>query len=249
MENNKFYNFINNNTDITELYVYGDIIGGSEKWDEADVTFKDFKDGLNGITDKSTLNMYINSCGGSVFTTQAICSLIQRAKDTKNITVNAYIDGLGASCASWLPMMADNIYIYPQSVMMIHKPMSIAMGNADEMQKQIDILDKLEDDVIVPFYMNKCKKDKTKDEIKEMMTNETWLSCEEIQNIFDVTLLEDKKKISCCVDSKFIDTYKHIPKDLLENNESIDEKLENIETIKNIEDELKKLDIYLELNK
>ena len=33
----KFYNFTNN-----ELYIYGDIIGGSEKYSDDDITFIDF---------------------------------------------------------------------------------------------------------------------------------------------------------------------------------------------------------------
>ena len=133
MKTNRFYNFISTNKKH-ELYVYGEIVGGSSKWDESDVVFDDFKNKLNEMEDNSTLDIYVNSPGGSVFTTQGIVAALRRAKD-RGITVNAYIDGLGASCASWLPFVADNLYVYPQSIMMIHKPMSIAFGNSDQIKK------------------------------------------------------------------------------------------------------------------
>lgn len=258
MEKNKFYNFVTNSND-TELYVYGDIIGGSEKWSDDDVTFKDFSDTLTNIAPNSSLNVYVNSGGGSVFTTQAIISLLQRAKDTKNIVVNCYIDGLGASCASWLPMIANNIYVYPQSIMMIHKPMSIAFGNANDMQKQIDILDKLENDVMIPCYMNKAN-ELTEEQLKQMLSNETWLNADEICKYFNATLLESDKEIVACSNSKYFDKYNNIPKDILDKISKPEEEIvedepennvdEELETKKlELENKIKELDLFVEIEK
>ena len=55
---NKFYNFISTNKKH-ELYVYGEIIGGSNKWDESDVIFDDFKNKLSEMEDNSTLDVYV----------------------------------------------------------------------------------------------------------------------------------------------------------------------------------------------
>lgn len=211
---NKFYNFISNNKKH-ELYVYGEIIGGSNKWDESDVIFDDFKDKLNEMDDNSTLDIYINSPGGSVFTTQGIVALLRRAKE-RGITINAYIDGMGASCASWLPFVADNLYVYPQSIMMIHKPMSTLWGaNADEMKKEIDFLDKIENDVIIPLYMERAKDGVTEEFIKKKMTAETWFTANEINELFNVTMLSDEKNIVCCADKNVLNRYSNVPKELL----------------------------------
>lgn len=234
---NKFYNFISNNKKH-ELYVYGEIIGGSNKWDESDVIFDDFKDKLNEMDDNSTLDIYINSPGGSVFTTQGIVALLRRAKE-RGITINAYIDGIGASCASWLPFVADNLYVYPQSIMMIHKPMSTLWGaNADEMKKEIDFLDKIENDVIIPLYMERAKDGVTEEFIKKKMTAETWFTANEINELFNVTMLSDEKNIVCCADKNVLNRYSNVPKELLnrlqeENNMEKDKNIATIESEEN----------------
>lgn len=212
-KNKQFYNITNIGNNV-DCYVYGEIIGGSEKFDESDVVFDDIKSCMDTIAEGSNFNMYINSPGGSVFTTEAMINIIKRTKQSKNITVNAYIDGLGASCASWLPMVADNVYAYKGSIMMLHKPMSCAFGNADDMKKQIDILDKLENDTMIPLYMNKCKK--TKEELKDMLTNETWLSADEMVECFDIELLDEEKQIVACVDKDLFKNYKNTPQELIE---------------------------------
>lgn len=213
MGKSKFYNFISNNS-TTELYLYGAIV--SDKWDETDVTFKDFKETIDSIENNSTLDIFINSPGGEVFVCQSIISLLKRAKTTKNITINATIDGLGASCASWLPMVADNIYIYKGSILMLHKPMSITWGNANDMQKEIEILDKIENSEMIPMYMDKVKEGITEEAIKDLLAKESWLDFNEIQQYFNVTLLEDSKEIVACVDKDIFKNYKNVPENLLE---------------------------------
>lgn len=208
---NKFYNFISNNNK-SELYLYGAIV--SEKWSEDDVDFKDFKTAIDKIADDSTLEVYINSPGGEVFVTQSIISLLKRAKATKNITLNCYIDGLGASCASWLPMLADNLYIYNGSILMLHKPLSMVWGNANEMRKEIELLDKIENSEMIPMYLSKAKETLTEDILRNMLSEETWLTSDEIENYFNVTRLEDDKKMVASVDKELFDQYKNVPESL-----------------------------------
>lgn len=237
-KNDKFYNFsFNDKNNETDFYLYGEIISGGNdwKWDETDVTFQDVRDTLNGMEDNSTLNIYINSPGGSVFTTQSMVSMLDRAKD-RGICINAYIDGMGASCASWLPMVADNLYIYQGSVLMIHKPMtSCWSANADDMREQIEFLDKIENEMIIPLYMSRAKEGITEDDIKDYMAKETWFTSNEILEVFDnVTLLESKKEVACCVDENVMKNYINIPeniKNLLEEQDSVSEndETENID--------------------
>lgn len=247
---NKFYNFIANNNK-SELYLYGAIV--SEKWSEDDVDFKDFKTAIDKITDNSTLEVYVNSPGGEVFVTQSIISLLKRAKATKNITLNCYIDGLGASCASWLPMLADNLYIYNGSILMLHKPLSMVWGNANEMRKEIELLDKIENSEMIPMYMSKAKGTLTEDILKDMLSEETWLTSDEIENYFNVTRLEDDKKMVASVDKELFDQYKNVPeslKDTLKDTkEEVDQKaIEVAEDLKEKELNNKQKLLELELN-
>ena len=210
----KFYN-IKSQNNTTGIYIYGEIIGGSDKWDESDVTFDDFRKALDVMNNGDTLEMYINSPGGSVFTTQGIVNMINRCKKTKNIKVVSYIDGLGASCASWLPMVADEIYVYNTSMLMVHKPMSSLFGaNANDMQSEIELLNKLENDIIIPIYMSKATDNLTEDKLKDMMSKETWLNAKEIQELFNVTLIEEDREIVACADVELFKKYKNMPKSL-----------------------------------
>ncbi|MDC4245521.1 head maturation protease, ClpP-related [Clostridium perfringens] len=257
MAKRKFYEFKNIANKDSELYVYGEICNGIDKWDETDVTFKDFKDTLENMVQGSTLNMYINSPGGSVFTTQSIIAMLRRAKEN-GIKINAYIDGLAASCASWLPMVADEVFVYPQSIMMIHKPLCGVWGNADEMRKEIEVLDKIENDVIVPLYIEKAKEGVTEDILKEQMAKETWLNSNEMSEMFNVTLLEDERKIVCWADKDIFNKYTNVPEELLKmaNKEEEGEKTpiepEKVEdeNIKKLEDKISNLEGEVEnLNK
>lgn len=208
-----FFKFSNSADGTAELYIYGDIVSG-EKWDRSEVNTDDFKEtlfGENGINPGQSLNMYINSGGGSCFAASAMCSMLERVKQQGSI-INAYIDGLAASAASWLPMKADNIYLYKNSIIMIHKPMSIAYGNAEDFKKTIETLDLIENNTMIPLYMNKAKCDESK--IRELIEAESWLSADEAAEIFDAALLDEEKQAAACV-SDFFKRYKHTPENIL----------------------------------
>lgn len=219
----KFYEFKNITSTSADIYLYGEIVQEkSVDWwtgeeSETDVGLMDFKKELDSIGNVQTLNLYINSPGGDVFVASTMVSMLQRQKD-KGTLINAYVDGLSASAASFLMMVADNIYLYKNSTVMVHKPMSIAIGNANEMQKTIDALNKIEDSVMLPMYMSKSKV--SEEEIKELVNNETWLSATDMNRYFNVILLNDEKRAVACIKSNLFKNYKHIPdsiKEILKN--------------------------------
>ena len=219
--NKRFYEFKNIAENEYSLYVYGEIV--SEKipdwWtgekNENEVDIQDFKQALAEIPNGAKLTMYVNSVGGSVFATSAIVSMLQRAK-SRGIIIDAYIDGIACSCASWLIMVADNINIYKNSVMMIHKPMLMSYGNANDLQKDIEVLNKIEDGVIIPIYEAKAKSETGV--IKDLMTAETWLTATEIQEHFNVNLIDEAKEVKN-IKSNLFNTFKNTPKDLKQKQE------------------------------
>lgn len=221
---NKFYEFKNVAENEFSLYVYGEIV--SEKvpnwWtgekSENEVDIQDFKEALADIPNGAKLNMYVNSVGGSVFATSCMVSMLQRAR-ARGVQIDAYVDGIACSCASWLIMVADNINIYKNSVMMIHKPMLMSYGNANDLQKDIEVLDKIENGVIIPFYEAKAKS-KT-EVIKQMMSAETWLTATEIQEHFNVNLIEEEKTVEN-VKSDLFNTYRNTPKEFKQEKKPVE---------------------------
>lgn len=231
----KFYEFKNETEKSSDLYIYGAITDNKDDdwWpSESDVDLNDFKATLDNVNDYSTLNMYVNSPGGSVFAASTMASMLQRAKETKHITINAYVDGLAASAASFLIMVADVINMYTNSMLMVHKPMSIAWGNANDMQKEIDTLNSIEDNVMIPLYEKKAKCDT--ETIKNLIEVESWLSAKEVDDLFNINLLNETKEGTACLDKNLFKCYKNVP-DMFKNKKEEPKQQEIVEVVQNID--------------
>jgi ATP-dependent protease ClpP protease subunit len=236
----KFYEFKNMTSSSADLYIYGEIVleekidwfsGEKDKTAVDLITFKDELDRLEGYV--NTLNLFINSPGGDVFVASTMVSMLERLKNT-GITINAYVDGISASAASYLMMVANNIYLYKNSVVMIHKPMSYAYGNADDMQKAIDMLNKVEESVLLPLYLDKAKIEL--EEIKDLLAAETWFSAKDMQDKFDVTVLTSTNPVSANINKTIMNKYKNVPdfvKNMSNKNQNKSEKISVTE--KNLE--------------
>lgn len=248
----KFYEFKNITPNEADLYIYGEIVQEkSVDWwtgeeSQSEVGLMEFKKELEDLGNIQKLNLYINSPGGEVFTASTMISLLERQK-TKGTIINAYVDGLSASAASFLMMVADNIYIYKNSVVMIHKPMSVACGNVNEMQKTIDALNKIEDSVMIPMYMNKAKI--SEEELRGLINAETWLSASDMDKYFNINLINEEKLAVASIDNSLLKMYKNVP-DFIKNsldfskNSSLNEQnsainLENEEKIREIQMKIK----------
>ncbi len=222
MSKQKYFNLVGKSANF---YVYGTIVNEKEPdfWtgelSKTEVDPQEFKEELDEIADKgiTDINIFINSGGGSVFASSTIVSLLKRHKENTRAKIHSFIDGLCASAATYLCMVADDINIYQNSIMMIHKPISMAWGNSNELQKEIDTLNNIECNMMIPMYMSKGKC--TEDEMRELINNETWFNGNEndklyIGNFFDVNLLEESKEIVASVSQDLFKNYKHVPENL-----------------------------------
>ena len=174
-------------TGIGELMLYGDI--SEYSWWDDDVTPKKFKEDLDALGDISELKIYINSGGGDVFAGQAIHSMLKRHSATKTV----YIDGLAASIASVIAMAGDKVIMPKNAMMMIHKCWTIAIGNADDMRKMADDMDKI-DESIIAAYVEKTGLET--DDIIELMTDETWMTAQDALDYGFADEIEESKQVA-----------------------------------------------------
>lgn len=215
MTNIKFKNLGSNAVD---LYVYGAICDEKtpDFWtgetSTLDIDLTEFQDAINTLKQGDVLNIYVNSPGGSVFAASTMCSMLQRAKNN-GVTIHAFIDGLAASAASFLVMAADDITMYQNSMLMIHKPMCMSCGNANDLRKDIEVLDQLEESVMMPLYRSKAKC--TDDEIKDKINAESWLNVEKTAEMFNIIVSYEQKEVVAC-DRAILAKYKNCPKELIE---------------------------------
>lgn len=189
-ERKKFWSFRAVGQGQGDLLLYGII--ESETWWGDEITPVTFKDELDGLGDISVLNVYINSDGGDVFAGQAIHSMLKRHK----AHVNVYIDGIAASIASVIAMAGDTVYMPRNSMMMIHSPWTIAMGNAKDFRKLAEDLDAAQD-TLIAAYQDKSGIDR--DELIALLDAETWLSAERAVELGFADEIEQTKQIAAAV--------------------------------------------------
>ncbi|MFD2446389.1 head maturation protease, ClpP-related [Bacillus sp. CGMCC 1.16607] len=197
-----------------DLFIYGAIVSGY-KWRDEDITLTEFQQALDNLPKTvKTLNMYVNSPGGSVFTTIAMMNQLERKKG--QLTINAYVDGIAASAASFLIMKADNIYMYENTFLMIHKPMiTLWSANAVDCREQADWLDKTESRTCIPAYMGKGTDLLTEEKMKELLDGkDNWLDADEASQYFNITILEEAKDAIACADIELLDLYQNVPDNL-----------------------------------
>ena len=214
---NKFFNMkASADGKSADIFIYGEIT--KYAWEEigevSSITFKSELDELgDGV---ETINLYINSPGGSVFETMAIIAMLQRHP----AKIVSYIDGIGASCASVLPMVSDRIIMYANSLMMIHNAWTFAMGNADQLRKAADDIERINQSM-VQFYLDRAG-DKLDDEtLKQMLDAETWLTAEEAVGYGLCDEIIEANNAAASIDDKWAKQYKNVPKQLMEQPKTI----------------------------
>ena len=180
-----------------EVMVYSEIV--SEKWWDDEVSTGDFDKALKEAKKNGArnLNIRINSPGGEVFAAVAMRSMVINAGFEK---VRVMVEGLCASAATlFATIPGAHVVIAEGSEFMIHNPMTITWGNAEEIEKTVDHLRKMEDQ----FHgMYAAKTGQTEDQIKEWMDATTWFTAKEaVDNGFCDELLASEK-IAACVTTR-----------------------------------------------
>lgn len=146
-----------------DVYIY-DEIGGFG------VSAGDFLGELRNCA--GDLRLHLNSPGGDVFDGMAIYQALKARSEPTTV----HIDGLAASIASVIAMGADTVIMAPKAQFMIHDGWSAAVGNAADMRKLADLLDRTSDN-IASVYADRAGS--TVEFWRDRMREETWYSADE----------------------------------------------------------------------
>lgn len=87
--------------------------------------------------------------------------------------VTVRIDGIAASAASVIAMAGTHVCMSPVSLMMIHNPFTVAMGDTDEMRRAIQLLDEVKESILNAYEI---KTGLSRARISHLMDGETWMS-------------------------------------------------------------------------
>lgn len=226
MAKNKFWEFKNIIGDTSaDLYIYNEI----SSWEDEDVTSaQSFKDELDNIGNVSTINLYINSPGGSVADGLAIASMLKRNK----AQVVAQVDGLACSIASVIACSADKVVMGKNCMMMIHNALSggFFYDNAKGFRKVADDLDKISESLRAT-YIEKSNGKLEEEKLIELMDNETWLTAKECLELGLCDEIVEANKMVASISNKYASFFNNVPaeievaKDEVEITEDVEEPL------------------------
>ena len=164
----KFWNWIKNDAGDEEertLVLNGEI--SDETWYGDEVTPALFAKELNAGS--GNITVWINSPGGDVFAAAQIYNMLMEYKG--DVTVK--VDALAASAASVIAMAGTTVLMSPPSLMMIHNPITVAIGDSKEMQKAGEMLDEVKEG-IMNAYEIKTGMDRKR--ISHLMDAESWFN-------------------------------------------------------------------------
>lgn len=167
------------------INIYGDI--SSYQYEGSAPTAKALTVALEALTDVSKINVYINSYGGEVAEGLAIYNALKRHK-AKVVT---YCDGFAASIASVIFMAGDERIMNASSLLMIHNAWTFAQGNAEQLRKQADDLEKITQASVEAY---KAHSTLSEEEIKALMDNEEWITPTEALEYGFATSIEEVEK-------------------------------------------------------
>ena len=167
-KNRAWYTLKNQSGQPAELLIY-DVIG-----DWAGLSARQLVNTLKDI-DADDITVRINSPGGSVFDGIAIYNSLRHHK----AKIHVQIEGLAASIASVIAMAGDTVHMAENALLMIHNPFGWVGGDAGELRKMADMLDKTTE-VIAQTYGSRCGQEL--ETIKQMMDEETWFTAAEAKD-------------------------------------------------------------------
>lgn len=201
-----------------EIMVYSEIV--SEKWWDEETSTGDFDKALKEAKKNGArnLNIRINSPGGEVWAAVAMRSMVINAEFDN---VRVMIEGLCASAATLFATIPNaHVVIASGSEFMIHNPMTITWGNANQIEETVEHLRKMEQQ----FHgMYAARTGQTEEQIKQWMDATTWFTAKEaVENGFCDELLETEKIAACVTKTDMMlmkAIYGDVPEQIIEQED------------------------------
>lgn len=176
------------------ITIYGDIC--SWAWEEfGEMSAQILSKQLEALGDVNEINVYINSYGGEVAEGLAIYNALRRHK----AKVRTFCDGFACSIASVIFMAGDERIMNEASLLMIHNAWTWASGNAAELRKQAEDLDKITQASVEAYKAHSSLKEA---EIKALMDAETWILPSEALEYGFATYVEKTEKANTSQNAK-----------------------------------------------
>ena len=199
----QWYNIQNKASETADIYIF-------DKIGMYGVTAQDFIGEIKELKN-TPINLRINSLGGDVFNGMAIYNVIKK----REAKTTVYIEGIAASIATIIALGADEVVMSENSLFMIHNAWGGTMGDAKDMRKSAETLEKISTE-LTEIYMKKTGL--SYDVVSNMMDEKTWLNSEEAYELGFVDTISDAIKIAAKYD---VSKFKNITNEQVQNKLNI----------------------------
>lgn len=176
---NKFIQSAFLSDDVGKIELYGDILDEQPRhwWtdeileDYPCITPKDFSNALEELKNASTIEIHLNSGGGSASAGIAIGNKI---KNSGKHTI-CVVDSVAASAAFTIAMSCDEVHTFSSSILMCHEVKQGLYGyygNSD--LKKVEVSNDTYNNATASVYAKKSGMEIS--EIRDLMAQETWMT-------------------------------------------------------------------------
>lgn len=169
MDNKKRFFALQQFETSADLYIFGDIV--DEQWWSEETSPYSLKSQLEAL-DVSEINVHINSYGGSVAAGWAIYNTLKQSK----AKIHTFADGFVASAAIYPFLAGEKRTASTLSAFYLHQAWTMAAGNADELRKTAEDIEKMTEIGIAAIAEVSGM---STEKVREMVKAETWLTPEE----------------------------------------------------------------------
>lgn len=218
-------NSVANNTPKTELIIYGEI---GDWWEGLDANT--LAEAIRNA-ESDTIEIRMLTYGGSLVTALGVYN-VMKASGKKFIIHN---DGVIASAGTVIAC-AGEVHMPRNAMYMVHSALVGAYGNAEELRRIADMLDKF-DGGIKSIYKDKTNLED--DVIDDLMSKDTWLNADEAAKLGLVDVVTEGIQIAASASGKStiingielpkLDI-KNLPNHLLNTVKSVNEPKNEVET-------------------
>ena len=184
---------------MSQFNLLGEIVADdSQKWFSSDVVPAMVIGWL--AKQDGDIEVNINSPGGDVTAGLAIANAL-KGYDKGKVTANVL--GIAASMASVVACACDEVKMGKGAFVMIHNPWGVAVGEAEELRHQADVMDKMKESII-GFYQSKFKVPAM--ELAKLMDDETWIADTDCELYgFSATPYAEDFKVAACATRHALD--------------------------------------------
>jgi ATP-dependent Clp endopeptidase proteolytic subunit ClpP len=173
------------------------------------VSVKQFKKDFDSVRNKAEIRLILNSPGGNVFDGMAVYNILSKVR--RKLTVE--VIGLAASSASIVALAGRKLVMGEGAYFMIHNPWGFALGDAEEMLRTAELLEKLRGELANIYTAHSSL---SRDQILERMREETWYTAAEaVEAGFASTVVQHGEVAACAFDLSGY-KYAHVPETIRE---------------------------------